>query len=64
MFLNALNWLCDQEQSVTIHAKSLTTAYLTMPDTTASILSIAVLAVIPGAVLAVGIILAIRRKRR
>lgn len=64
LFLNALNWLCDQEQSVTIHAKSLTTAYLTMPDTTASILSIVVLAVIPGAVLAVGIILAIRRKRR
>ena len=64
LFLNALNWLCDQEQSVTIHPKSLSVSYLTMPDTTAGILSAVVLALIPGTVLAVGIVLVIRRKRR
>lgn len=64
LFLNALNWLCDQEQSVTIHPKSLSVSYLTMPDTTAGILSTVVLALIPGTVLAVGIALVIRRKRR
>ena len=64
LFLNALNWLCDQEQSVTIHPKSLSASYLTMPDTTAGILSAVVLALIPGTVLAVGIVLVVRRKRR
>ena len=64
LFLNALGWLCDQEQSVTIHAKSLSGTYLTMSEQTASVLSLVVLAVIPGAVLAVGIALTIRRKRR
>ena len=64
LFLNALGWLCDQEQSVTIHAKSLSGTYLTMSEQTASVLSLVVLAVIPGAVLAVGIVLTIRRKRR
>ena len=64
LFLNALDWLCDQEQSVTIHAKTLGTNYLTMSDATANILSILVLAVIPGTLLALGIILNVRRKRR
>ena len=64
LFLNALDWLCDQEQSVTIHAKTLGTNYLTMSDATANILSIVVLAVIPGTLLALGIVLNVRRKRR
>ena len=64
LFLNALDWLCDQEQSVTIHAKTLGTNYLTMSDATANILSIVVLAVIPGTLLALGMILNVRRKRR
>ena len=64
LFLNALDWLCDQEQSVTIHAKTLGTNYLTMSDATANILSILVLAVIPGTLLALGMILNVRRKRR
>ena len=64
LFLNALDWLCDQEQSVTIHAKTLGTNYLTMSDATANILSILVLAVIPGTLLALGIVLNVRRKRR
>lgn len=64
LFLNALSWLCNQEERVTIHAKSLSDPYLTMPDTTANVLCAVVLAVIPGAVLAVGLMLVIGRKRR
>lgn len=64
LFLNALSWLCDQEQSVTIHAKSLSANYLTMPEQTVSVLSVIVLAVIPGMVLALGLALTIRRRRR
>ena len=64
LFLNALEWLCDQEESVTIHPKSLSTNYLTMPDSTANVLSVLVLAIIPGTLLAVGIVLTVRRKRR
>ena len=64
LFLNALDWLCDQEKSVTIHAKTLGTNYLTMSDATANILSIVVLAVIPGTLLALGMILNLRRKRK
>lgn len=64
-FLNILSYLCEpEEDSVSIRAKSLTTEYLTMDSSTASILTMLVVGVIPGAYLAVGIVIWVRRKRR
>lgn len=64
-FLNALNWMCDAEESdLSIHAKALTQDYLTMDSGTASTLSILMIGAIPAAYLAIGITIWFRRKRR
>ena len=64
-FLNILSYLCEPEEgSISIHAKSLTTEYLTMDSGTASVLTALVIGIIPAAYLAVGIVIWIRRKRR
>lgn len=65
LFLNALNWMCQPEQSsISIHAKSLAQEYLTMDSATSATLSILTIGVIPVCFLAVGIVVVIRRKRR
>ena len=63
-FLNALSWMVDQEESISIHAKSLSYDYLTINSATASTLTIVVVALIPLAYLGVGLYIWIRRKRR
>lgn len=64
-FLNALNWMCEQEESgLSIHSKSLSYEYLTMSSGTASYLTILIVGVIPVVYLGVGIYIWIRRKRR
>lgn len=61
--LNGLGWLCSGGESESgIHAKSLNYSYLTMPDSTASMLTVCVVLVIPAAYLLAGIV--IRRRRR
>ena len=65
LFLNILNYLCEPEgSSISIHAKSLSTEYLTMDSGTSAALSLLVVGVIPVCYLAVGIIVWVRRKRR
>lgn len=65
MFLNCLNWMCDAEgTSISIHAKSLNYEYLTMDASTATMLTVMVVGVIPLAYLVVGIVVALRRKYR
>lgn len=63
-FLNALGWMCDHEESISIHSKSLSYEYLTMDEGTASLLSAAVVGLIPLAYLGAGIIISLRRRRR
>lgn len=64
-FLNTLNYLCGSgDSSISIHAKSLSNEYLTMDSSTASLLTVLILGVIPIAYLAVGIFIWFRRKRR
>lgn len=64
-FLNALGYLCQAEQSsLSIHAKSLSSDTLTMDSAAVSALTVAVVGVIPAAVIALGIVIWIRRKRR
>ena len=64
LFLNSLSWMTQQEQSISIHAKSLGYDYLTIPSSTASLLTVVMVGLIPLACLGVGITIWIRRKRR
>ena len=62
-FLNCVSWTCQGEEGPTIHAKSMTTEYLTMNAATASMLTLVVVAVLPGGCLAWGIYTWIKRRR-
>lgn len=64
-FLNILNYLCQSEDSgISIHAKSLSTEYLTMQTSTASMLTVLIIGILPAVYLAAGIYIWFRRKRR
>ena len=63
-FLNCLNYVCQQEEAISIHAKSIGYEYLTMNSGTAARLSLLVVFVIPAFALAIGITIWVRRKRR
>lgn len=64
-FLNALNWMCEQDESgLSIHSKSLSYEYLTMSSGTASCLTVLIIGVIPIIYLGIGITIWVRRKRR
>lgn len=64
LFLNALNWMGGQEDSISIRAKSLDRETLTVPQGAATMWSVVMIGVIPIALIAVGIVIWIRRKRR
>ncbi len=64
LFLNALNWMCEQEDSISIHAKSLSTEYLTMSASAGNLLCVLAIGVIPAAYLAIGIVIWFRRRHR
>lgn len=63
-FLNCLGYMTEQEESITIHAKSLSYEYLTMSNFSATILKFLMLGVIPLGYLLIGVQIYIRRKRR
>ena len=64
LFLNSLSWMTQQEQSISIHAKSLGVSYLTVPSAAASLLTAVLVGLVPLACLGAGITIWIRRKRR
>lgn len=63
-FLNAINWMCEQEDRISIRVKSLAYETLTITRSVATAMAIAVVAVIPLSFLAVGIIIWFRRRRK
>ena len=64
LFMNSLDWMCDQQETISIRAKSLDEQGLTLTQAQSSFWRIVLLGVIPGTVLAVGIVVVMRRKRR
>lgn len=64
LFMNTLNWMCEQEESISIRAKDMSSPTLTMTSGDASFLSIMVVAVIPAVMVVLGVVIWIRRKRR
>lgn len=63
-FINSLSWLCDRQDSISIHAKSIDYEYLTISSQTSSLLIALMIGIIPVAFLGVGVYEWIRRKRR
>lgn len=64
LFLNALNWMGGQEESISIRAKSLDSTGLTVTQSDSSLWSMIMIGVIPLGLVAVGVIIMMRRKRR
>lgn len=64
LFLNALNWMCERENNISIRSKSLMAQYLTIPSGEASLISACIAVVLPLAVVAAGVVVCVRRRKR
>ena len=64
LLLNALNWMGGQEESISIRAKSLEETGLSITASESSFWSIVMIGIIPAVLVALGIIIWARRKRR
>lgn len=64
LFLNAVNWMCGQEEPISIRAKSLDMNTLTVTSAQASLWSAIMIGLIPLGLIVAGVIVCIRRKRR
>ncbi len=64
LFLNALNWMGGQEESISIRAKSLDSEGLTLTQADSSMWSAIMIGVIPVGLVVMGVIIWARRKRR
>ncbi len=64
LVLASLGWMAGSESSISIHTKTLTTQYLTVPDSAASIWSVFFIGLIPAALLITGGVVMVRRRKR
>ena len=64
LLLNALNWMCGQEESISIRAKSMNETGLSITESASGFWSAVMIGVIPAALVVIGIIIWARRKRR
>ena len=62
--LNALEMMCEKDDSVSVRSKNLTNEYLTVSTSSASLIKVVTIGVIPAIYLIVGIGVVVRRKRR
>ena len=63
-FMNAVNWMCDQIESISIRAKSLDVEGLTVTGEERNHLSILMIGVLPMCIVGLGTAVTIRRKRK
>ena len=63
-FVNAVSWMLGEEDSITIHAKSLSYDYLTMDSQTSALLKVLTVGVVPLVFLGIGIVIWVRRRQR
>ena len=64
LFMNSLDWMCEQEETISIRSKSLDTTGLTLTSAQSGFWSAVLIGVIPAALVIAGIVIVIRRKRR
>lgn len=62
--LNALEMMCEKDDSISVRSKSLTNDYLTISTSDSSLIKVVTIGIIPAAYLVIGIIVVVRRKRR
>lgn len=63
LFLNGINWMCKSESSLTIHAKTLSTEYLTVSASTRAILTMVMIVLLPLAFIVVGVYVTLSRRK-
>ncbi|MCD8115871.1 MAG: GldG family protein [Oscillospiraceae bacterium] len=64
LFLNAVDWLCEKDSSISIHTKTTTSDSLSFSDSSASTLKTLLVVIVPVLFLASGVVIFIRRRRR
>lgn len=64
LFINAVGWMCDKENAISIHAKSLSTDYLTVPSSSVTQLGILLIGAVPLVFIVMGVIVLVRRRRK
>lgn len=64
LVLNSLGWMTAQEETISIRAKSLSETGLTVSSQQSALWSIVLIGLIPLALIAIGIVIWVRRKRR
>lgn len=64
LFLNAVDFLCQREDAISIHPKIVTSDYLSYTDSVASVLKLTVAVIVPALFLGAGLVIFIRRRRR
>jgi ABC-2 type transport system permease protein len=63
LFLNSLDWMTEKTNSISIRAKDLTSAKLTVPSSAISMWGIILIGLIPFGLLLIGILTTLRRRR-
>ncbi len=63
LFLNAVNWMCEREESIAIHAKSLENEMLTVPSGAITLWSFVFIFFIPAVFIVIGIYVKLKRKK-
>lgn len=64
LFLNALDWMCQRESSISIRAKDLSTEYLTVPSADVSTWSLILVVTLPLAFILTGAYITVTRRKR
>ncbi len=64
LFVNSVAWLCEQEESVSVHEKDMSYNYVTMDSSQIKWWTAVVTAIIPLAVLFVGAVVIVKRRSR
>ncbi|MCI8609863.1 MAG: hypothetical protein HFE73_09490 [Firmicutes bacterium] len=64
MFLSAISWVSEEEPVASIHGKTISTQFLTIDSSALNVWKVILVGGIPLIILAIGIVVTIRRKRR
>ena len=64
LFLNALDWMCQRESSISIRAKDLSSEYLTVPSADVSTWSLILVVTLPLAFILAGAYITVTRRKR
>lgn len=64
VFMNALNWMCDQVESISIRSKSLDAEGLVITGAQSNMLSIALVGGVPAMIAGFGAYVCVRRKKK